>query len=127
MNETEKSFELRMLTSQDIFPVCGIIRKIGFKEIKEVFSNPELIELAKGGTASIESIGFGITLDLAGVLISNLPACEKELYAFVSSVSGRKVDELRAMSMADFLEIVVAIIRKDEFRDFFRVARRSLK
>ena len=123
----ERQIELRELTSQDIFPICGILKKVGIKEIKEAFSSPEIVELAQGGKSSIEKIGLNIALDLGGIIVSNLPQCEKELYAFVSSVSGKKVEELRGMSMADFLEIVVAIIKKPEFKDFFSVARRSLR
>ena len=123
---SEARFELRQLTSQDIFPICSLLKKVGLKEIRAAFNTSEIAELAKGGK-SVEAIGLDIALDLGGVIISSLPSCEKELYAFVSSVSGMKPDDLRDMAMADFLELVIAIIRKDEFRDFFAVARRSLR
>ena len=121
------AYELRTLTSQDIFPICGILRKIGIKEIKGIFSSSEIADLVKGGKPDASAIGMSIAFDMAGLLISNLPACENEVYAFASSVSGIRKEELRAMPMADFLELVIAIIKKDEFRDFFSVAQRSLR
>ena len=123
---SEKKFELRTLTSQDIFPMCVILRKIGIKDLKELLSTDDVVQAARSGKG-VEAIGLGIAIDLAGLIVSNLPSCESEIYSFLASVSGIRKEELKAMSMADFLELIGEVIHKEEFRDFFAVARGLLK
>ena len=122
----ERKFELRTLTSQDIFPMCVILRKIGIKDLKELLSTDDVVQAARSGKG-VEAIGLGIAIDLAGLIVSNLPSCEAEIYSFLASVSGIRKEELKAMSMADFLELIAEVIHKEEFRDFFEVARGLLK
>lgn len=123
---SERKFELRTLTSQDIFPMCVILRKIGIKDLKELLSTDDVVQAARSGKG-VEAIGLGITIDLAGLIVSNLPSCEAEIYSFLASVSGIRKEELKAMSMADFLKLIGEVIHKEEFRDFFGVARGLLK
>lgn len=123
----ENKFELRTLKSADMFPMFGILSKIGFKELKERFT-PERIKLLVSAMNGDESnadgqtiVGFNLIFEVVEVVISNLPSCEKEIYKFLSGISGMSEKELAELPMVDFTEMIVAVIQKDEFKDFFKV------
>ena len=128
--------ELRKLVSRDIFPMCGILKKIGIKELKSAVNGTNILELANSGKKmNPEAITLDIILDIAGIIITNLPQCEKEIYAFLESIivvsSDQERKELRKtlenMPIDEFAQLIRDVISKEEFRDFFRVALKSSK
>lgn len=122
----------RTLTSKDIFPICGILRKIGVKELRSAFSNVDGIN-PKDKKIDLTAIGMDIFFDITGTIISNLPSCEREIYTFLSSVVRKddggemSVDELKEMPMGDFAQVIMDVVSKQEFKDFFKVALKSKK
>lgn len=121
----EQKFELRELKSSDMFPMFGILSKIGFKELKERFT-PEkiqnLVNVANGEEGDSQTIlGFNLIFEIVEVVISNLPSAEKEIYKFLSGISGMSEKEVADMSMVGFTEMIVAVVQKEEFKDFFKV------
>lgn len=120
--------ELRKLKSEDIFPLCGIIKNIGYREFKECLSSPELRDMmSKKGDVNASQIGMTFLFDVGGVIIGNLPKCEKQIYSWLASLTGESEKALRDMDMGDFMELVIAIFKKEEFRDFFQRASKFLK
>lgn len=128
MNET--TFELRKLKSDDVFPMFKIISKIGLKEIKESLDPATLGKIAKAfqddnkdvkGDDLIYSIGFSVVLDLAQIVIANIPACKKEIYTLLAQVSGMTEKQIGDLDMVTFTEMIVAFFKKDEFKDFIGV------
>lgn len=123
-----KEYELRRMTSADIFPLCTIIKKIGIDEVKKIVNSPEIQAMVrKGSDADASSVGMSFMLDVASLIVGNLPRCETEIYKFLSSMTRLSEKELREVSPADFLEMVVRIIRHEDFKDFFKVASQLLK
>ena len=124
---------IRTLTSKDIFPICGILRKIGVKEFKTAFNNPDLIvglgEKKMSDENMLIAASLDTILDIAAIVISNLPTCEKEIYAFLVSVVEEDVTvkDLQEMPMADFAKLIKEVFTKEEFKDFFKVALGFLK
>lgn len=122
----------RTLTSKDIFPICGILRKIGVKELRSAFSNADGIN-PKDKKIDLTAIGMDIFFDITGTIVSNLPSCEREIYTFLSSVVRKddggemSVDELKEMPMGDFAQVIMDVVSKQEFKDFFKVALKSKK
>ena len=53
--------------------------------------------------------------------MKNLPKCEKEIYSFLAGLSGMTAKEIADLDMVTFTEIVIAVVRKEEFQDFFKV------
>ena len=118
----KQTFELRTLCSKDIFPMFKIISKIGIDEFKKCFETPEIIRMISEGAKGKEmQIGISVALEIASIIVTNLPKAEEDIYAFLSSVSGMKVKEIQNMEMGTFLEMIVALVRKEEFKDFFKV------
>lgn len=129
MSETT-SFELRKLKSDDIFPMFKIISKIGLKEIKENLDPATLGKIATTFKADnkdtktddlIYSIGFSVVLDLAQIVICNIPSCKKEIYTLLSQISGMTEKEIGDLDMVTFTEMIVEFFKKDEFKDFIGV------
>ena len=137
----KKPYEFRLLGAPDIFLMSRIISKIGIKEFKAIFEGEgikNMIQnafLAKtdenGGEADSTdfiSAGAGIVLDLASVILANLPNCEKEIYSLLAQTSNLSVDEIKAPgNAAMFVEMVIDFIKKEEFGDFIRVVSKLFK
>lgn len=128
----EKPYELRKLTANDIFPMCQVLNKIGFKEIKTVFNKDNvkaIIEQEKNGgeKANAESVGLAILLDIGGIVLANIENCKGSLYKFLSGVSGMTEEEIGNLDMAVFAEMIFDVVKKEEFTDFFKVVSRLFK
>lgn len=139
----EKPYQLRELCARDIFPMLTIIRKIGIKEFKACFSKEtieEIVELfmngAKPKTEEAEGkednkedntlVAAGISilpsvLDIADVLLNNIPKCEQDLYKFLENISNLRMDEIKKMKMSDFAGMIIDVVKKEDFKDFFKV------
>lgn len=128
---TAKAYELRTLCADDVFPMFKIISKIGIKEFKSCFESDGVkaaIQAANGETkVDMEVIGLGVALDIAGVVITNIPNAKEDIYLFLSQISGLTKDEIKSLSIATFTEMIVDVVRKDEFKDFFKVVSKLFK
>lgn len=139
--ETAKAFELRNLTADDMFPMFQIISKIGVKEFKNCFSSPEAknaiaAAMANRGkdesseeseAADLNAVGVSIALDIASVILANIGNCKADIYQLLSQLSGMTVDEIAQLPMLTFTEMVIAVVKKEEFKDFFQAAARLFK
>ena len=138
----EQKFELRGLKSCDMFPMFGILSKIGFKDLKNSLTPESIKEMMtafngdesdekdndeKDNDAKTTFVGFSIMIDIVEIIMKNLPSCEKEIYTFLSNLSGMSVKEIADLDMVTFTEMVIAVVQKDEFKDFFKVVSRLFK
>lgn len=119
-------YELRNLKSDDIFIVSQILSKIGVKELKASFTSERIKELSSG-KVDTTALGFNIMVDVADLVLKNLPSCQNEIYTFLASLTGMTVKAIADLPMVDFTEMVIAVIQKDEFRDFFKVVAKLFK
>lgn len=135
---TEKNYKFRDLTAEDIAPMAAILQKINIEEFKKCF-NEEMIEKTvnvfvtkskeekeentQDNTMTAAGIAlFPSLLSVAQVIVTNVPKCEKDVFKFLSSVSGISVEEIRKMKLGAFLRLVVEFVKfvKEEgFSDFF--------
>lgn len=131
--ENEKAYELRNLTADDVFPMFQIISKIGIREFKSCFESPDVkkaVERMAAGEkdqGAITAIGVAVAFDLASVIISNMASCKNDIYLLLSQLSGKTVKEIAALPMMTFMNMIVDVIKKDEFKDFFQLVAGSLK
>lgn len=133
-NENAKAYELRRLTADDVFPMFQIISKIGIKEFKACFESPEVMQMIKGAASGEQSkddvtasVGMKVAFDLAGIIVSNLASCKNDIYQFLAQLSGMTVKEIGALPMMTFFEMIIDVIKKEEFKDFFQVVAKLLK
>lgn len=125
---SEIKYELRNLTSDDIFPMFQIISKIGIREFKSCLESPQVQEaIANSEGVDLNSVGLAVVLDVAGILLSNLPKAKEDIYLLLSNLSGLTKQEIGALPMATFAQMIVDVVKKDEFKDFFQVVSRLFK
>lgn len=118
--------ELRKLAAKDLALMAKIITKIGFKEFRSCLDPEDVIARLGQGDNAVTAVGLSVCADIAGIILSNYPACEKEIQTFVSNLSGLTVEEVADLPVDEFAAAVVRIIQKPEFRDFFRVVSKLL-
>ena len=133
----EKPYTFRQLGAPDIFLMSKIISKIGINEFKACFEADGIKNLiqsetmeknADGEDTNIISVGAGVFLEIANVILGNLPKCETEIYQMLSQTSNLTVKEITAPgNAAMFLEMVIDFIKKEEFKDFIKVVSRLFK
>ena len=131
-NENAKAYELRRLTADDVFPMFQIISKIGIKEFKACFESPEVMQMVKGAASGnqaevTDAVGMKVAFDLAGIIVSNLASCKDDIYLLLSQLSGQTTKEIASLPMVTFMEMIIAVIKKDEFKDFFQAASKLFK
>ena len=132
-----KPYTFRQLGAPDIFLMSKIISKIGINEfkacfeadgIKSLIQNTMMEQKEDGAESDIISVGAGVFLEIANVILANLPKCEAEIYQMLSQTSNLTVKEITAPGNAVmFLEMVIDFIKKEEFRDFIKVVSRLFK
>jgi len=123
----EKAWDLRPLVATDMGAICKIISAIGIRQFKECFNVEELKknntdkdDADKKKNINVEKVGIGIMFDIAGIIISNIPKAEEEIQAFLASVTGMKVSEVKKMKFADYGELIMTVVMKEDFQDFFK-------
>ena len=124
--------ELRKLQASDIFSMVRIINGIGFKTIKDSINVDEINEIRKGMTDEnsdviASKVGTNVVMSILGTLIENLPKVENDVYEFAGNVAGMKAKDVAKMEAGDFLELLISIFTKDEFKDFFSRASKLIK
>ena len=111
---TEKVYELRPLVATDMGIICNIISAIGIKEFRNSFA----VQDFKG--KDLEAVGIGVFFDIAGIVISNIPKAEPEIQAFIASLTGMQLSDVKKMPFADYGELIIQVVMKDDFQDFFK-------
>ena len=129
-------YEMRSLQASDIFSIVKILNGIGLNNVKEPINIEEINEIRKTMTEDnsednsekvYSQVGVKVVMSIATVILENLPKVENDLYTFVGSVIGIKTKEVAKMDMGEFMDILVAIIQKEEFKDFFKRASKLIK
>ena len=123
-------YTFRKLNSTDTFLMFKIIGKIGINEFTKSFDKDNIISLisaTKGAENATTVVGISVILEMANVIIGNLPKCETEIYQMLSNTSNLSVDEVRGLDFATFTEMVIDFIKKEEFKDFIKVVSKLFK
>ena len=125
-------YEMRKLQATDIFSVVKILNGIGLKNVKEAINFEEINKIRKGLTEDnadviTSQVGLNVVMSLATVIIENLPKVENDVYNFVGSVIDVKAKDVAKMDMGEFMDVLITIIQKEEFKDFFKRASKLIK
>lgn len=129
MNETT-TFNLRELCAKDVAPVTSILTKIGFKEFKECFQSEEIKQIAKtaeDGKDIAGAVGLTVMFDIVGIILANYAKCQPELFKFLASISDLKEKEIESLPLDEFTELLVQVVKKEEFVGFMKVVSKLFK
>ena len=125
-----KVYTFRKLNSTDVFLMFKILGKIGIRDFAKSFDNDtvkELIKSTKGAENATTMVGISVVLEIANTIVGNLPKCETEIYEMLSSTSNLSVKQVKELDFVTFTEMVIDFIKKEEFKDFFKVVLRLFK
>ena len=123
--EPEKKYELRKLEAKDIAPMASILSKIGIKEIKGCFSH--VMTDGKTTEESSAAVGAAVMFEMAGVILGNYERCQNDIFRFLSSLSGMDMKQIESLPIDTFTEMVIDVVKKEEFKDFMNVVSTLFK
>lgn len=124
--------ELRKLQATDLFSMVKILNGIGLKNFKDVIDTNKIKEMRKSinddnAEQVVSDIGMNVVMSVLGVILENLPSIETDLYNFVGSVANMKARDVAKMDIGDFMDLLISIAQKEEFKDFFKRASKLIK
>ena len=131
-----KPYNFRPLGGGDVFLMFRIIGKIGVKEFNACFEHDGIKHLVAATMgekmmeqeeASVSVTYISIVLEVADVIFRNLPKCEDEIFQMLSQTSNLSVAQVKKLSLAQFTEMVIDFVKKEEFRDFIKVVSKLFK
>ena len=129
--ERIKPYTFRKLSTADIFPTLKLINKLGLKQMKSDEGIKRIVAQLTNATArgkiDPSALGLDMFLEITCLIVDNLPKCEVELYDLLSSTSGMSVEEIKALDMSVFFEMITDFIKKEEFADFFKAVSKLFK
>ena len=126
--------ELRKLQATDLFIIVKIVNTLGIKKIKESINIDEIknarLKILEDGSNKndvYKEIGTKVIMSVIDVVIENLPLIEQDLFRFMGNLANKKPEEIAQMDCGDFMDLLIAVIKKEEFKDFFGRALRLTK
>ena len=124
--------ELRRLQATDLFSMVKILNGIGLKNFKDVIDTDKIKEMMKSinddnAEQVVSDIGMNVVMSVLSVILENLPSVETDLYNFVGSVANMKAKDVAKMDIGDFMDLLISIAKKEEFKDFFKRASKLIK
>lgn len=84
-------------------------------------------EEAADNSNDITSVGISVALDIASILMANIGRCKSDIYALLSNLSGMKAADIAKLPVMTFTSMVVDLVKKKEFADFFQEAVKLFK
>lgn len=132
MEAAVKPYTFRKLSAVDVFPMFKIIGAIGINEFTACFEKDGIKNMIASFTGESKEdmssiVGISVILEIANVIIGNLPKCENEIYQILSQTSNLSVAQVKKLDMAVFFEMVIDFINKEEFKDFIKVVSKLFK
>lgn len=125
-----KIYEFRKLNSTDTFLMFKILGKIGVNEFTECLekdSVKQMFGLAEKTEDATTIMGMSVMLEVANIILGNLPKCENEIYQLLANTSNLSVKEIKELDFAVFIGMVIDFVKKEEFADFMQVASKLFK
>ena len=117
-------YEFRKLNATDTFLMFKILSKININDLVKGITADSVKDVVGGDTTAL---GMAVMMEMVGLLLTNLPKCENEIYQLLENTSNLTVAEIKALDFATFTEMVIDFVKKEEFRDFVKVVSKSFK
>ena len=123
--------ELRRLQATDLFGMVKILNGIGLKNFKDVIDTNKIKEMRKSinddnAEQVVSDIGMNVVMSVLSVILENLPSVETDLYNFIGSIANMKAKDVAKMDIGDFMDLLISIAQKEEFKDFFKRASKLI-
>ena len=124
--------ELRKLQATDLFSMVKILNGVGLKNFKDAIDINKIKEMRKSMTDEnadqiISEVGIDVIMSVLSIVLENLPSVEIDLNNFVGSVANMKAKDVAKMDIGDYMDLLISIAKKEEFKDFFKRASKLIK
>ena len=127
LEQPQSKFTLRKVEADDIFVVTTLLGQIGFKEIKRIAKDSDLMALLKDKEIDGLTKGIGIGAEIVEIILTHIEVCKNQVYRFLSRLSGLEIETIAKLPPADFVDMIYEVVEQDEFVDFFKAASRFFK
>ena len=129
--EVVKPYTFKELDATHLFVVLRFIRAIGVENIKKLLSKEVVASGLLTGKAQLTDelyamVGL-IAFDAVALVIDRMADCEQEVYAMLEATSNLTVQEIKALGMVTFTEMLFDFIKRKEFVGFLQVVLKSYK
>jgi len=148
----QKPYELRKLCADDLFPLADeLVKTVADEDItsvmKKLLERKKLLSGLKGeqdaekeaekaqdagaekkDVSSEEFIaGTVVVTRIANKLLLRLEDCRMDVYILLSGLSGMKTEDIKKLDLDIFLQMIMDVIRKEEFVNFYKAALKFMK
>ena len=65
-------------------------------------------------------------IEMAGIITENMDKAQTEINTFLSSVTSLELEAVEDLSLADYMDLIVEVLTKADFKDFFNRAMKLL-
>ena len=120
-------YTLGKFKATDVFTMAKLLSKIGLGKIADNFGRENILSIVNANKGkSKEDVaavtGMQMVLQIAEVILSHIDECETEIFKLLSSVTGATPDELKELDAEVFAELIIEVIKLQQFKDFFKAA-----
>ena len=130
--EQTKKWQFRRLKSTDIFLMLPVIKRIGINNLRKMVSGDIIKGIVAdnkeaGYESQVEAATFGAILEFAQILVEGLDGGEEQLFRLLANTSNLTVEEIGELDLVEFPLMVIDFVKKEEFKDFLKVAQSYIK
>lgn len=111
--EVKRNYELRRLKDKDLFPILDILSKVLPEDLTA------LIAGAAQRGKKLDEIGAAVAMRVITAVIKNIHKVHDEVYALLSDVSGKTVEEIEDMEFGTTPRMIWDIVNNEKNNGFF--------
>ena len=109
------------LTVKHLFPFLKLMKALEIKnEMKNIMSNK--VDVSGLSDEEKEAVTQEKGIELMFGLMEKMPNAEKEIKAFMSVYDDKTLDEIEAMPVEEFIDLVRQLFKEPSFKSFFTQA-----
>lgn len=109
------------LTTKHFFPFIKMINQLDIKsEIKNILVNR--IDLSGKTEEEKQELMHEKGIDITFLILEKLPNAEKEVFEFLALYSGKTVEDIKEMELAETMNLILGLFKDQAFTSFFRQA-----
>lgn len=123
--EEAKLYTLRELNDEDLYTMVEILGVVLPDDAKEAFIQA-FGEKKPGEKKPLEKVGAMVAFDMVRLIMKNMKSVKKEVYAFLSDLSGIPADEIRKMPFGTTPKMLKEVFQNEKNASFFKEFFESL-
>lgn len=124
MSEAVTKRTPRPLKGTDIFLMTSIIGKVGVRNLMRCF---DVMDSTENTDNNVEKVGALVFYGVVDVLLERLEYCEGSICKLLSKLYDMPENEIKELGAVEYMNMFIAVIKDENFLDFFSQAYESVK